>query len=101
MPPGIRSLPRYAWTQTHLISGLTSQLPLSRTPPQGPLRNVFGQFIGHDMPVELSTHCPHMRQSNRMPLTVRSTAATGRSMRSSPSALKSGCMRLSTLSKPR
>jgi hypothetical protein len=38
------------------MSGLTSQLPSARTPPQGPLRKDFGQFIGHDMPVELSTH---------------------------------------------
>jgi len=61
---------------------LTSQLPLSRTPPQGPLRNVFGQFMGQDMPVELSTHCPHMRQSNNSPLTTFSIPATGVSIRS-------------------
>ncbi len=34
------------------------------------------------MPVELSTHWPHIRQSNSSPLTARSTAATGRSSRS-------------------
>ena len=62
------ALPATAATQTQFISGSTSQLPLSRTPPQGPLRRVFGQFIGQDMPVELSTHWPHMRQSNRQSL---------------------------------
>ena len=51
----------------------------ARTPPQGPLRNCFGQFIGQDMPVELSTQRPHIWQSNSSPLTTRSTAATGRS----------------------
>jgi len=39
-----------ASTQTHRISGLTSQLPLARTPPQGPLRRFLGQFMEHDMP---------------------------------------------------
>ena len=52
------------------MCGFTSQLPFARTPPQGPLRRVFGQFIGQDMPVELSTHWPHMRQSNSTPLTA-------------------------------
>src|SRR5882757_1461150 len=81
-PPGMRSLPRNACTQTHFMSGSTSQLPLSRTPPQGPFRNAFGQFMGHDMPVELSTHWPHIRQSNSRPLTTFSTPATGLSIRS-------------------
>ena len=49
-----------ALTQTQRISGFTSQCPFSRTPPQGPLRSVFGQFIGHVMPVECSTHVPHI-----------------------------------------
>ncbi len=60
---------------------LTSQLPSARTPPHGPLRRFFGQFIGQDMPVELSTHWPHILQSNNSPLTPRSTAANGRSRR--------------------
>jgi hypothetical protein len=55
-PPGIRSLPRNASTQTQRMPGLTSQVPSSRTPPQGPLRKFLGQFIGQDMPVELNTH---------------------------------------------
>jgi hypothetical protein len=50
-------------------------------PPHGPLRRFFGQFMGQDMPVEDSTHWPHMRQSNRMPLISRSVAAVGRSSR--------------------
>ena len=78
----MRALPTTASRHTHFISGRTSQLPLARTPPHGPLRRFFGQFIGQDMPVELSMHCPHMRQSNSNPFTVRSTAATGRSRRS-------------------
>ena len=53
----------YALTHMHCISGLTSQLPSSRTPPQGPLRKVFGQVIGQVIPVECKTHWPHMRQS--------------------------------------
>jgi hypothetical protein len=64
------------------MSGLTSQLPLARTPPHGPLRKLLGQFMGQDIPVELSTHWPHMRQSNSSPLTALSTLATGRSIRS-------------------
>ncbi len=81
MPSAMRWAPSHASTQTQRISGLTSQLPFGRTPPQGPLRNVLGQFIGHDMPVELSAQRPHMRQSNRKPLMPLSTAATGRSRR--------------------
>ncbi|MNT74523.1 hypothetical protein D3C72_2133480 [compost metagenome] len=73
--------PFQACTQTQGISGSTSQLPLARTPPQGPLRSCFGQFIGQDMPVDDSAHWPHMRQSNRKPLTWRSTKVTGRSTR--------------------
>ena len=80
-PSAMRALPATARYQTHFISGRTSQLPLARTPPQGPLRRLFGQFMGQDMPVELSTHWPHMRQSKRSPLTERSSAATGRSSR--------------------
>ena len=64
-------------THTHFMSGRTSQLPFARTPPHGPLRRFFGQFMGHDIPVELRTHCPHMRQSNSSPFTERSNAATG------------------------
>ncbi len=80
-PPGMRAAPATACVQTHFISGFTSQLPFARTPPHGPLRRFFGQFIGQDMPVELKMHWPHMRQSNSSPLTWRSMAATGRSRR--------------------
>ncbi len=80
-PCFIRRLPSQASTQTQGISGFTSQLPLGRTPPQGPLRSCLGQFMGQDMPVELSAHWPHIWQSNRKPLTTFSTAATGRSSR--------------------
>ena len=77
----MRSAPATACTHTHFICGRTSQSPFARTPPHGPLRRFFGQFIGQDMPVELRTHAPHMRQSNNSPLTLCSTAATGRSRR--------------------
>src|SRR4051812_43519032 len=40
-PSSIRAAPCQPCTQTHFISGFTSQLPLGRTPPQGPLRRVF------------------------------------------------------------
>jgi hypothetical protein len=79
--PCICWAPDQACTQTQGMSGSTSQLPLARTPPQGPLRNCFGQFIGQDMPVEDSTHWPHIRQSNRKPLTCFSTNLTGASAR--------------------
>src|SRR3569623_1066876 len=59
-PSSMRAAPALPCTQTHFISGFTSQWPLGRTPPQGPLRRVFGQFIGQDIPVEESTHCPHI-----------------------------------------
>ena len=73
--------PSQALTQTHGMSGSTSQLPLARTPPHGPLRNCLGQFIGHDMPVDDNTHWPHMRQSNMKPLTRFSMNFTGPSTR--------------------
>jgi hypothetical protein len=53
---GSRSDRSTAFSQTHFISGLTSQCPSGRTPPQGPLRSVFGQFIGHVSPVSCKTH---------------------------------------------
>ena len=77
----MRRLPSQACTQTHGMSGSTSQWPLARTPPQGPFRSRFGQFIGHDMPVEERMHWPHMRQSKRSPFTRRSTNFTGGSAR--------------------
>ena len=77
----MRPAPVHASTQTQRISGFTSQWPFARTPPQGPLRRFFGQFIEHDMPVELSTHWPHILQSNSRPLTLRSRNANGRSSR--------------------
>ena len=52
-----------------------------RTPPQGPLRIDFGQFIGQDMPVELSAHLPHIWQSNIRRLTAFSNTRTGLSRR--------------------
>src|SRR6516165_346839 len=90
--------PSQACTQTHFISGLTSQWPLSRTPPQGPLRRFFGQFIEQDMPVEESAHCPHIWQSKRNPFNPRSTAATGFSSRLYPIRFSSGAMRISPAS---
>ena len=63
------------------MSGSTSQLPLARTPPQGPFLSCLGQFIGHDMPVDERMHWPHMRQSNMKPLTRFSTNFTGASTR--------------------
>src|SRR6185312_7233459 len=61
-----------AFTHTHRISGLTSQCPSGRTPPHGPLRRVFGQFIGHVMPVECRTHWPHIWQPKTGFLTAAS-----------------------------
>ena len=46
----------FAFTHTHCISGLTSQAPSTATPPQGPLRRVFGHVIGQVIPVSCSTH---------------------------------------------
>jgi hypothetical protein len=60
---------------------LISQLPLSRTPPQGPLRIDFGQFIGQDIPVDPSAHLPHIWQSNINPFIAFSTTRTGFSRR--------------------
>lgn len=67
VPASVRRPPRHASTQTHCMSGRTSQLPSCRTPPHGPLRSCLGQFIGHDMPVAESAQPPHIRQSNRNP----------------------------------
>jgi len=78
----MRWLPSKASTQTQRMSGLTSQLPLARTPPHGPLRRLLGQFMEHDMPVALNAHWPHIWQSNKNPLTTFSKAATGFSKRS-------------------
>jgi len=97
----MRRAPAKASTHTHFISGRTSQCPLARTPPHGPLRRFFGQFIGHDIPVELRMHWPHMRQSNNSPFTVFSTRATGRSSRSWPMRRNSGSSATNTDSKPR
>ena len=90
MAAAIRREPSQACTQTQRISGLTSQCPFARTPPQGPLRICLGQFIGQDMPVALSTHLPHIWQSNRKPLTLRSIAAAGTSRRSRPTRFSAG-----------
>ncbi len=65
-----------ALTQTQRISGFTSQPPSSRTPPHGPLRNVFGQVIGHVIPVSCRTHWPHIRQPKTGFLTACSRKAT-------------------------
>ena len=80
-PPMFRS-PSKAFTQTQAIEGSISHKPSARTPPQGPFLRFFGQFIGQDMPVDDSTHAPHMRQSNMVFLIARSTVATGLSSRS-------------------
>ena len=65
--------------------GSTSQVPSVRTPPHGPLRICFLQLVGHTMPVADSVHWPHMRQSNRTRLAVRSTGLISRSARLTPS----------------
>jgi hypothetical protein len=67
------------------MSVWTSQQPSAVTPPQGPLRSRFAQFMGHAMPVAESTHCPHIRQSKRIPFDLLSTAANKRSERFRPS----------------
>jgi hypothetical protein len=100
-PSAIRREPSQAWTHTQRISGRTSQWPSGRTPPQGPLRICFGQFIGQDMPVELSTHCPHIRQSKRSPFTFRSAAANAGPSRSCPARRSSGAAATSSSSKRR
>src|SRR4029079_16149843 len=64
-----------AFTPTHGISGLASHVPSGRTPPQGPLRSVLGQFIGQVIPVECSTHWPHIWQPQMGFLTAYSSAA--------------------------
>ena len=66
-------------TQTHTISGLTSQWPSNRTPPHGPFRKFLGQFIGQTRPVECSTHWPHMWQPQ---IGTLMTCSTGRKTRS-------------------
>ena len=76
----LRALPGLDPNAMHL--GLDLAEAAGRTPPQGPLRKLFGQFIGQDMPVEDSTHWPHIWQSKRRPFVTFSTKATGRSMRS-------------------
>ena len=86
----MRVAPSQASAQTQRMAGLTSQKPPGRTPPQGPFRSCLGQFIGQDMPVEESTHCPHIRQSKSRLLTPRSISATGASTRSWPMRAKSG-----------
>ncbi len=78
-PSAIWRLPSQAFTQTQGISGRPRNCRPAGTPPQGPLRRPFGQFIGQDMPVEDRMHWPHMRQSNSAPLIAFSTNATGRS----------------------
>ena len=60
----IRCMPSQASIQTQRKAGWTSQLPSCLTPPQGPLRNSFGQFIGHDIPVDPRRQSPHIWQSN-------------------------------------
>jgi hypothetical protein len=69
-----------ACTQTHGLSGYTSQFPLARTPPHGPLRKFFGQRMGQVNPVDWRIHWPHIRQSNTTSFPIFSS---GRIMRSS------------------
>ena len=89
-PARMRAAPSHARTQTQRISGRTSQKPPARTPPQGPFRSSFGQFIGQDMPFLDNRHTPHMRQSNISPFTLRSNGITMRSTRAKPSLRNSG-----------
>jgi hypothetical protein len=63
------------------MSGFTSHIPFSRTPPHGPLRIVFGQFIGQDMPVFDRAQSPHIWQSNKNPFRPASIAVIGLSSR--------------------
>jgi hypothetical protein len=67
-------------------AGFTSQCPSGRTPPQGPLRSSFGQFIGQVSPVECRTHWPHIWQPKIGFLTAASTRASGPIRRVRPSA---------------
>src|SRR5450755_333893 len=85
---GRRSERSTALSHTQRISGSTSQLPLARTPPQGPLRSVFG----HVSPVSCSTHWPHIRHPHTGFLTAcsalarRSAAFTASPLRRDPLA---------------
>ena len=76
-----RWLPSQASTQTQGIPGSTSQLPFARTPPQGPLRIFFGQFIGHYSPVKPTMHWPQFCESSRKPLVTDSIFMNGLSSR--------------------
>ena len=78
----MRRAPSHASIQTQRMLGFTSQKPALLTPPQGPFRKPFGQFMGQAMPVERSVHSPHIRQSKSNPLITRSMLATGFSTRS-------------------
>jgi len=69
----------HACTQTQGISGLISQCPSGRTPPQGPLRRFLGQVIGQVIPVLCRMHCPHIWQSKMAPLLSFSTWIKSRS----------------------
>src|SRR5215207_1783377 len=63
----------YALSHTQRIPGYTSQPPSGRTPPHGPLRSCFGQFIGHVIPVVCKTHWPHIVQPQTGPLSACSS----------------------------
>jgi len=80
----MRLAPSSASSHTQRIPGSISQLPSRRTPPHGPLRCLFGQFIGHAMPVDDNVHLPHIWQSKKNPLSNRSAGATKRWARRGP-----------------
>ena len=73
----ILKAPSHAATQTQRMFSSTSHMPFGRTPPQGPLRIVFGQFMGQLIPVFESAQSPHILQSKRNPLRPASAAVMG------------------------
>jgi hypothetical protein len=71
-----RALPRA--TQTHFISGSTSQLPSCSVPPHGTVPQVLRAAHRAREPVECRMHCPHMRQSHTVSFVTRSTSRSAR-----------------------
>ena len=80
------SCPSVASTQTQRIAGSTSQVPSARTPPHGPLRICLAQLVGQAMPVEDSTHWPHILQSTSNCFVARSSGRSNafHAMRAEP-----------------
>jgi hypothetical protein len=57
---------------------------ISAYPSTGTVAKILGQFRGHDMPVWLNMHWPHIRQSKSKPFTACSMVAVGFSIRAYP-----------------